>query len=1150
MKKNLLFLITLVILTSNVYATIYNVTMDNVTINQYEKFEISFNLSQVFTNPYDLYEAKVYVKFTSPSGVEKIVNAFFYKSTSRSTSQNVYGHYKYEYITVTSNNCWKARFAPTETGYWTYAIYAIDNNTNTYNNFTGGFQCLKPLPNQHGFIRKANSRYLKFDDNTPYYPNGGNVYAWDNWRDMYEAGTIAIFDHIDSLAKYKANMMTLVLNEYTTLNLIGYDFWDKRNYLNYFNQRESWRVDTILEYAKLKGINVILQLFTYSTLGDNGVYPGTNDTNTLYSNYFCHGAWTEFNPFYKHIRRYPTQDPAYTAPYLPPLPADSVPVTERRVPTTDDGSFDLGTCENPLEFFDPENAARITQTNLINYIVARWSYATNILSFQIMDETNNIWSINKNPKNPNHDRWHFDNSNTNMDSIYKILESDWNNDMCDTIKEFDINQHLVSTAVLGADWMDTSPPNYQDNIQVSMDFATNKYYTNYKRPADTYSPSSYEGDFEDMMFDFNSLYLTRLNKPLTTMEIGYFNDWYSYGTEDPNMYEMHNLLWSGFFSGTMGTSNFWTIQDIIYKKECAPFALSIYQGIGTFLSNLPQLTQDYIPMKSDASIKNYRGFYLCNNNTADYYGWIQDTNFLFQSLNISDKLGYISQPSYNMQLQPDFEENNTFIFQVSENSCYDVAWYSTITGNIIKTETGRRPRSQNGNNFLTLRFPVTELTNQTNQWYSTNSIFGDVAFKISSSGSSVNQEVLALGSSVTNNHVKTNNKIAVNEAADVFFTGDDGTVYEMFNYGDGWCDGSPLIAGITGNVRNGSELVCAGNRLFYIGVDNKIHCYYYGSNNIWMRTVIQSEVRTGVGSLTYNSGQLFFIGSDSRIHGCKYNSSNNTWNVYKLKPDAPENVNIFSDLTSSPGKVFFTGDDNRIHCYWYDGSIWHETALNSAAPKNVKSNSSLAVNNAGQVFFIDIYNSIHCYYYYQNGWIEAGLVNNVSQNVKYNSEIVCTNDGRVYFISNDSKLHYYSWNNTWSEYTSNTPANVSGSIAPDLNSNVYYVGSDGRVWGNIYSCYANKYVKSEINSEIQSQQNKQQISILPNPTTGLVSIIVPGENTEVKTIEVIDFLGKVIMKKMSLSNNIELDLSDNPKGIYIFKVYDTNAVYSKKIILN
>jgi hypothetical protein len=74
------------------------------------------------------------------------------------------------------------------------------------------------------------------------------------------------------------------------------------------------------------------------------------------------------------------------------------------------------------------------------------------------------------------------------------------------------------------------------------------------------------------------------------------------------------------------------------------------------------------------------------------------------------------------------------------------------------------------------------------------------------------------------------------------------------------------------------------------------------------------------------------------------------------------------------------------------------------------------------------------------------------------------------------------------------------------------------------------------------------INIYPNPTSGL--FVIAGEAKQsVKSVEVTDISGKTI-KQISnpTKDNLEMDLSACPAGIYFLKITTNKGIFTEKII--
>ena len=82
---------------------ISSVTKNSDTVGKYAKLELTVNLTTVYANPYDPDQIDLSATFTAPSGATWKINGF-------------YG------VDASNNSSWKIRFAPDETGAWSYTV--------------------------------------------------------------------------------------------------------------------------------------------------------------------------------------------------------------------------------------------------------------------------------------------------------------------------------------------------------------------------------------------------------------------------------------------------------------------------------------------------------------------------------------------------------------------------------------------------------------------------------------------------------------------------------------------------------------------------------------------------------------------------------------------------------------------------------------------------------------------------------------------------------------------------------------------------------------------------------------------------------------------------------------------------------------------
>jgi hypothetical protein len=66
--------------------------------------------------------------------------------------------------------------------------------------------------------------------------------------------------------------------------------------------------------------------------------------------------------------------------------------------------------------------------------------------------------------------------------------------------------------------------------------------------------------------------------------------------------------------------------------------------------------------------------------------------------------------------------------------------------------------------------------------------------------------------------------------------------------------------------------------------------------------------------------------------------------------------------------------------------------------------------------------------------------------------------------------------------------------------------------------------------------------VYPNPTSGLVNVILTSELSKNSTIEVYDAIGKLVVKQTLTSELNVLNISNLDNGIYAFKVLNNSTL--------
>lgn len=693
MRKVLLFL---VFVFSCLYSvgqpTIVSPTFPN-SVGLFDLFEVSFTMGDTYSNPYDPNEISIRAYFISPDNTVIPVEAFYYEGYSFQKIVNNIDYY--EQASSTNDVAWKVRFTPTCIGTWHFKIWARDasglitempNSGSRYYTFT----CTS-VNNGEGFISKANARFLKRDvvkngvrQYHSFFPIGPNIawYGCANYGFYHYTRPRGIYEYekyIDSLDG-NANYMRIWLNRYQYLSLYGPEYTQmdvEGNPIVYFdsiiNQKDSAELDYIITYAKQHGVSIMPCIFSFGDFASQNEHDLSDSSN-----------WNN-NP-YRFI------------------------------------------IDNPCEFFTDERAKTITK-HLIRYIISRWGYATNIVSWEFWNEVDHMFYMC--------DEWKF----IDMDVVA------WHEEMADYVMSTDPYHHCVTTSIGSVDEHFSLYSTVFDNL----DFVQQHNYQNIQN---TQSKKQFSYVLYDKIYKAHIQYNF---KPFFMGEFGfdqYFPPYYA--SKDPHGIDLHNSLWSSLFSTAIGPASFWWWEHLdsegLFKR---------FMPILHFCENLPILSETFKPSQTgvisghslvfDNSIETY---YMKNHTEDTIYGWCQDTAFAYQSLRwltdgthwittnwglallfdenaVFDPAGYVYTLSLAKRPSPSSNSNIITIPIESQpiGAYYSLKWYNTETGYVYSTSVNYTQVQQDasGNKYVSITFPsfIRDVQNQT-----ILNTFGDVVFSL------------------------------------------------------------------------------------------------------------------------------------------------------------------------------------------------------------------------------------------------------------------------------------------------------------------------------------------------------------------------------------------------------------------------------------
>jgi hypothetical protein len=312
-----------------------------------------------------------------------------------------------------------------------------------------------------------------------------------------------------------------------------------------------------------------------------------------------------------------------------------------------------GPCANRADIFTDQTAKEY-QERIFRYIIARWGYSPNILSWELFNEIDELqWS----------DTGHWD----------WAAVINWHQQMAQYIQSIDAHHHLVNTST-------GSFKTHSDLYGLpEMGLAEIHFY--YVPGCCDYAPSDPAGrDMADLTrYYAHLLYGSVTDKPSLIGEWGILNEnWTASPLLDADTagVHLHNGLWASLMSGMAGTGLGWYWD---YYQDHDPAWWQPYSGIASFFNGLwianltvmkPVNVDFSLPDGSDDrpdafSSTNSSLRVMGLRSDALIYGWIQNTENTWWN--------------FVHAIPPTPQSGAITIYDLTPGVDYTVDWWDTYT---------------------------------------------------------------------------------------------------------------------------------------------------------------------------------------------------------------------------------------------------------------------------------------------------------------------------------------------------------------------------------------------------------------------------------------------------------------------------------------
>ncbi|MGI5817664.1 MAG: DUF5060 domain-containing protein [Armatimonadota bacterium] len=209
----------------------------------YEKLEITFDPGRVYENPFDPEVVDVQAHFLSPDGERLVVPGFFYQDYERSQTEE-----GWEQLIPVGEPRWKVRFSPTAEGRWRFYVSVRDEKgelRSEERQITA-----TPALDPRGLVRLSEDdpMYFEFDNGELFLVNGINMRDGGDHAER-QKGTYA-FDHY--FKRFEEEGLNFV-RTWMAAWWAGIE-WDEEYHSRYdgvgrYSTYNAWRLDYMFDLA-------------------------------------------------------------------------------------------------------------------------------------------------------------------------------------------------------------------------------------------------------------------------------------------------------------------------------------------------------------------------------------------------------------------------------------------------------------------------------------------------------------------------------------------------------------------------------------------------------------------------------------------------------------------------------------------------------------------------------------------------------------------------------------------------------------------------------------------------------------------------------------------------------------------------------------
>jgi len=367
------------------------------------------------------------------------------------------------------------------------------------------------------------------------------------------------------------------------------------------------------------------------------------------------------------------------------------------------------------------------------------------------------------------------------------------------------------------------------------------------------------------------------------------------------------------------------------------------------------------------------------------------------------------------------------------------------------------------------------------------------------------------------------------------------------------------------DINNGAASVVYGNYLYSIGglsSNGQQHQLFRFdvSNNVWTSLASIPNTFSGI----YEGGSVIIGTKIYALHTINndamkiYDINSNSWIMGSSRPisaQAPSMATINGYIYVIGGNAN-NGATGEVDMYNPTNDSW--TTINNPKPTPCFGSLALVYNNEIYLFggrdkngnnlrTIEVYNPS------TNSWSSKNPMKNQSHYLGSGGVI----NNKIYVIGGQLCTSQYcieeydpitdDWKAV-SYIPSSLPITTVSAFGV-INNKIYIAGGDDANYNPITT--TEEITIQQCNSTgINNIYNNQKINIYPNPTTGIINVILSGIFSSDFHVDVYNILGVLLQaKKLNMAEtSFNVDLNRYSSGVYLIRIYNRDKIYELKVI--